>query len=74
MTVSLEECRALLVDFRAKHGAPIERWEMSTETLRQLEAQLPPLTPTNVRATALWGVPLTINEDVPTGAIKPIYA
>jgi hypothetical protein len=67
-----DECRALMNAFRSKHNVLPKRWEMSTETLRQIEAHLPPLVPTNDRAATLWGIPFIINESVPVGEVRPI--
>lgn len=67
-----EECRLLLSAFCSRHGLPPKRWEMSSETLKQIEVELPPLIPTDDKAATLWGIPFIINESVPGGEVRPI--
>lgn len=74
MIASFEECRKLLSRHRSQHGPALKRWEMSTKTYRQMMSKIPQLTPTNYQVTALWGVSIVINESVPEGEVRPIYA
>ena len=75
MTQEMIEIYGLL---KERHRLVIKRYEMSKATFRQLELQmkghLVPLRPDEQRATSLWGIPIYIDNAIPLGEIKPVYA